>query len=109
MKFVMKFVMTAASDIKCSHLGKVQVVGNAKLTVELKPVLVEAGVKAMPVVGCIPASGTACTIVNSVLPASRVEKLKINGAPVLGEPLNGKTDAGILVGLLAGQAKLSSA
>src|SRR5689334_6568307 len=90
----MSNVLTASSNVQCSHAGTISVTGVPKLTIQGMSALVEAGIAAKSVARCsTPASSTTkpCTTVIAVA-AGRAIKLKVAGQPVILDTLAGATD-----------------
>jgi hypothetical protein len=111
----MPFVLTTASTVTCTHNGKVNVEGAKKLKVGGNAVLLEAGIDAKSISGCVTqdldVSGVPktrqCQHVASIsraapvppppplppaITAGKATKLKVNGMPVMLDTLKGLTD-----------------
>jgi len=90
-----KTILTASSNVQCSHSGTVSVAGTPKLTVGGNPVLLEDGVVGKTVQGCTfgSSSTTPCKTVVSVERSGFANKLTVNGKGVALESLNGTTDS----------------
>jgi hypothetical protein len=90
----MRKVLTTQSTVTCGHLGTVQTVSTAKLKVGGNPVLLESSVKDESILGCTttppPPTNAKCLTVMSVS-NTPPPKLKVNGDPVLVEPITGST------------------
>lgn len=106
-------VLTMSSTVRCGpltpagptppHIGVVAVASAAKLRVRGQGVLLESSIVGKTITGCmVPEPGKKCASVTLVT-TTRAVKLKVNGAPVILEPLTGSTE-GNPVGTLGAQA-----